>query len=189
MPIFMQCSYSISISAGAMMLVSSLAVKAGKIDLGRAPPFVTQSAARGRRGRDVADEPDDVRVARGRLGGRAFDAVDHRLECDIAREGVAALVVKLADGRAHLVVGVRGDILHQEIHQAGIPLEDGQNLQRAVGRRPRRGGRFGRYWLFAARQFQNGKRVRGKRAVKEDLEEAAKRQKNAIQIGGSRVSG
>jgi len=78
----------------------------GKIHLRRAPTFMAQGAAGGRRGRNVADEPDEVRVARGRLDGRAFDAVNHRLECDIAREGVAALVVKLAHRRAHLVVGV-----------------------------------------------------------------------------------
>jgi hypothetical protein len=39
------------------------------------------------------------------------------------------------------------------------------------------------------RQFQIAQHLRGKRALKEDVEKAAKRQKNAIQVGGSRVSG
>ena len=74
-----------------MMPASCSGGQRRQIHLGRAPPLVTQSAARGRLGRDVADEPHHVRVAGGRLGGGAFHAVDHRLQGDIARQGVAAL--------------------------------------------------------------------------------------------------
>ena len=63
-------------------------------------------------------------------------------ERDVARERIAALIVQFAHGRADLVVGIGGDILHQEIHQARIALQDAENLQGAVGGR-RTGGRRG----------------------------------------------
>jgi hypothetical protein len=62
----------------------------------------------------------------------AFDAINHRLESEVAPQGVAALIAQLADRPGHLFVGVRGDILHQQICQAGVPLEDGEHLLGAV---------------------------------------------------------
>ena len=132
-------SYSISISAGAMMAASCLGAERRQVDLGRAPSLVPESAARGRFGRHVADELDR-RWDRcdGRLGESALHAIDHRLQGDVARDRIAALVVEFAHRRADLVVGVGGDILHQEIDQARIALHDAENLQGAVGG-PRRG--------------------------------------------------
>ena len=69
----------------------------------------------------------------GRLGEGAFHAVDHRFQGDDAGQGVAALAVDVAHGRADLVVGERGDIFHQEVHQATFALQDPEDLQRAVG--------------------------------------------------------
>src|SRR5438270_1545485 len=83
-----------------------------QVHLGRAPSLMAENAACGRSGRHVADELDDVRVLRGRLGERALDTVDNGLQRDVARDGVTALIVQLADGGADLVVGVAGDVLH-----------------------------------------------------------------------------
>ena len=54
-------------------------------------------------------------------------------ERDVARDSVAALVVQFADGGADLVVGVAGDVLHQEVDQPRIALQDAEKLQGAVG--------------------------------------------------------
>jgi len=74
--------------AGAMIAGVLFSGQCGKIHLRRAPTFMAQGAAGGRaRPERCRYEPDEVRVARGRLDGRAFDAVNHRLECDIAARG------------------------------------------------------------------------------------------------------
>ena len=52
---------------------------------------------------------------------------------DVAGERVAGLVVQAADGGADLVVGVGGDVLHEEVDEAGVALQDGEDLQGAVG--------------------------------------------------------
>ncbi len=114
-------AYSISISAGAMMMASSRRVERADSPWPRAIPCGAQAAV-GRRGGDVADEADHRGVPGGRLGGGAFDAIDHRLQCDHASQGVAALAVMLAHGGADLVVGVSGDIFHQEVDQAALAL-------------------------------------------------------------------
>ena len=90
--------------------------------------------AAGRIGRHVADEFDDVRIVGRRLGEGAFHAVDDGRERDVAAERVAALVVEFADGGADLIVGVGGDVLHQEVDEARVALQDAEDLQRAVGR-------------------------------------------------------
>ena len=103
----------------------------------------------------------------GRPEGRE---VDHWLQADHASEGLAALAVDVANGSAHLVVGVGGDVLHQEVDQAAFALQNPEKLQSAVGGagnwRGRRGGRRfgggrGFRWRVAARQAESGQRARG----------------------------
>src|SRR5450759_3405355 len=52
----------------------------------------------------------------------------------IAGERFTALVVQASHGRAHLIVRVARNILHQEIDQTRIALENSEYLQSAVGR-------------------------------------------------------
>jgi hypothetical protein len=56
-----------------------------------------------------------------------------------------------ADGGADLVVGIRSDVFQDEVQKAGIALEDGEDLQGAVGWAWRgRSGRLGRFGRGAA---------------------------------------
>ena len=126
-------AYSISISAGAMMAASCLAPSAGKSTLAARHPLCRRMPPDGGLAGTLPDELDRVGIAGGRLGESALHAVDHRLEGDVTRDRIAALIVEFAHRRAHLVVGVAGDILHQKIDQARIALHDAENLQGAVG--------------------------------------------------------
>ena len=101
--------------------------------------------------------------------------------------------MKFADSRANLVVGVGGQVLHQEVEQARIPLHNAQNLQSAVGGFHRWDSRgscrrccFGRCHRdpTAAREAQRAERGLGKLALEEDIEKATKRQKDTIQLVG-----
>src|ERR1039457_3037619 len=106
--------------------------QARQVHLGGAPSLVPEGSAGRRFGRNVAHEFHQVRVLPGRLGVRALHAVDDRGQRDVAGDGIAALIVKLAHRGADLVVGVGGDVLHQEVDQAGVTLQNAQNLERAV---------------------------------------------------------
>ena len=75
------------------------------------------------------------------LGVGAFDAVDDRLELEIAFERLFGLRLDIAHGGSDLFVRVGGDVLHQEIHQAGVALQQRENLHSAIGGS---GLRFGR---------------------------------------------
>src|ERR1022692_2457369 len=58
-------------------------------------------------------------------------------EAEIAGEGVTRLVVQAAHGGADLIVVKRGDVFHEEVEEARVALEDGEELQGVggVGRR------------------------------------------------------
>ena len=62
-------------------------------------------------------------------------------ELDVAGQRFAGLIVQAADGGADLIVGVGGDVFHEEVDEARIALQDGEDLQGAVGRARGRGGR------------------------------------------------
>ena len=64
---------------------------------------------------------------------RSFHAVDHRGQAQITIQRIAALIVQVPNGGADLIVRISGDVLHQEIDQAGVALQDAKNLQRSVG--------------------------------------------------------
>lgn len=105
-----------------------------KFDLGGFPTFVPQNAAWGFAiGRDVADELIGSAVAGG-FGVVAFDAIDHRFERDVSLESLAALTVDVADGGPDLVVRISGDIFHQKVDEAGVALQDREELQGSIGR-------------------------------------------------------
>lgn len=86
-------------------------------------------------GRNVANELDAVRI--GRFGWvqllvGAFDAVDYGSEGDVAGKAGSAIVMDGADGGANLIVGISGDVLHEEIDPAGVALQDTEDLKCAV---------------------------------------------------------
>ncbi len=63
--------------------------------------------------------------------------------------------VDIARGGAHLLVGVRADVFHEEVENPGVALQNSEQLQRAVfglnlgfRRRYRRGRNFGRKVQF-----------------------------------------
>ncbi len=64
-------------------------------------------------------------------------------------ERLPAPVVHHPRGGADLRVGEVGDVLEEEVHEATLPLEEGQQLERRGGRRP-----------FDARLLRFGLRLR-----------------------------
>ena len=43
-----------------------------------------------------------------------------------------ALLVQTANGGADLIVGIAGDVFHQEVDKPGIALQDGEHLKSAI---------------------------------------------------------
>ncbi len=106
----------------------------GEVDFHGAPAFVAEDAAGDFAvGGDVAEELDGGGVGGVELGEGAFDGVDDGGEFEVAEEGFAGLAVEIADGGADLIVGVGGDVFHKEVDEAGVALEDAEDLERAVG--------------------------------------------------------
>ena len=116
-----------------MMVASCLPARAGRSTLAARHPLCRSVPPAGGLAGTLPTNLTTFGSLRGRLREGAFDAVDHRLERDIAGHGIAALVVQFADGGADLVVGIAGDVFHQEVDQAGIALQDAEKLQGAVG--------------------------------------------------------
>jgi hypothetical protein len=56
--------------------------------------------------------------------------------------------MQIADRRTHLIVGVRGDVFHQKVDEAGVALEDPENLERAIGGLGDPGGWGGLRWRW-----------------------------------------
>src|SRR6266436_4578812 len=77
----------------------------GELDFGGAPSLVAERTTGGRLGWDVAYKFDQTGVLRGGLRIGTLYAVDYGSECDVAGDGIAALIVKFAHGGADLVVG------------------------------------------------------------------------------------
>src|SRR2546423_11849304 len=94
---------------------------------------MTESAAGCAGGGDIAEELDDGGIARRGLGEGAFNAVDDGREGNIADEGIVRGGLHGADGGADLLVVVGGDVLHQEVDDAGVALQDAEDLQGPVG--------------------------------------------------------
>ena len=163
------------------MAASCLAERAGRSTLAARHPLWRSVPPEGGLAGTLPMNLTTIGVGGRRFGEGAFDAIDHGLERDVAGEGIAALVVQLADGGADLVVGVGGDVFHEEVHQAGIALQDSEDLQGAVrglgGRGGRSGGGFRGGGLggrgLAARQVERRERVGGQRPVEQNVEEAA----------------
>lgn len=107
-----------------------LGVEGGEIHFDGAPALVAERSAFGLGGRDVADEFDGGGVGGSGAGVSALDAIDDGLQAEIAGERIAGLVVEAAHGCADLVVVEGGDVFHEEVEEAGIALEDGEELQR-----------------------------------------------------------
>ena len=125
--------HSISISAGAMMAASCFAGSAGRSTLVARQPLWRRTPPGGVPAGTLPMNFTAVGSPRRRLGVGAFHAIDHRRQGHVAGQRLAALVVQAAHGRSHLVVGIGRDVFHDEVDQARIALQDGENLQRAVG--------------------------------------------------------
>jgi putative phosphoribosyl transferase len=154
-----------------------------EVDLFGAPALVTQQAPRrlaicGH----VAEQFYHSGVIGLDLRERALHAVNHGGEPQITPERFAALIVQIAHGRAHLVVRIGGNIFHQEIDEARVPLQDPQNLQGAVGRFGLwRGGRFRGGWRFRLGETERLGDVQWKFSLKQNGEETAKCESDASQ--------
>ena len=65
----------------------------------------------------------------------------------MADQNFTRVLMDVAGGGAHLIVSVRADVLHEEIKNAGVALQDSKELQCAIGGFDfgcgRLGGRFG----------------------------------------------
>ena len=126
--------YSISTSAGAITDALEPGAKRRQIDFFGLPAFVPQQAARSFAvGRDVTQKFHDGGIVGLQFGGAAFHGVDHGRQAQVAIQRIAALLVQIADGRAHLIVGVGADIFHEKVDQARVALQNSQDLERAVG--------------------------------------------------------
>ena len=177
------------------MAASCLAESAGRSTLAARHPLWRSVPPAGGLAGTLPMNLTTLGSAGGRLGEGAFHAVDHRLQGDVAGDGIAALVVQFADGGADLVVGVGGDVFHQEVHQARIALQDAEHLQGAVGgldggRGGRGGGRsrFGR-GRFPPRELQIPEGLVGESAAEQQVEETTKCQRNPVQCNNSNVLG
>src|SRR5262249_29259395 len=116
--------------------------KRRQIDLHASPSFVAKHSTRRRLRRYVAEQLHRRRVNRREPCERAFHPIDHRRELDIPIKRIPALSMQPANSRAHLIVRVRTDVLHEEINQPRVALQNSENLQRPV----RRGSRSSRWW-------------------------------------------
>jgi len=143
---------------------------------GGAPAAMAESATFGLAGsRHVTDEFDERGVAGGRGDGAAFDGVNEGLRGEVAGQDFAGFGVDVAGGCADLLVGVGGDIFHEEIEDAPISLEDAEELERAIfGRdgRGRRGLRRGRRGFGGEAELRD--HVVGQFAAEQEREKRAK---------------
>src|SRR5947209_17065417 len=88
-------------------------------------------AARG----NIPKKLDAIRIgwARGiQLLKSAFDTINHRSKGYVAGKARSAIAVQAAYGSPDLIVFKRSDVLHEEVNEPGIPLQNAKYLQSAV---------------------------------------------------------
>ena len=104
-----------------------------QLDARDPPPAVQQASGEWRPSGHIAHEADGGRIEvlndRDRF---PFPAVEDRLEGDVAFEHAAAASVDVAHGGADLRVLVRRHILHEEIDEAAIALQQREHLHGAI---------------------------------------------------------
>ena len=106
-----------------------------KLDAGCAPAGVEERAAERRLPGDVPDQVEgrgiDLLIPsdRDRL---AFPARKDRLERHVAFEHAAAACVNVTRGGADLRVGIRGEVLEDEVDEPPFALQQGEQLDRAI---------------------------------------------------------
>ena len=89
--------------------------------------------------------------------------VEDRRERGVFVEGLTTPAMHVADRSPHLLIGVRPQILHQEVDEPAIALEEGQHLRRPIGGLDRHRWRCrhpGRQWC--------GRRAKGIKNVVRD---------------------
>ncbi len=102
----------------------------------------------------------------------------------MANQNFARVLVNITRRRADLIVGIGGDVFHEEVEDAGLALQEPEKLKRAVSRfdlgRGRFGGDFWRGRLFRGKA-QVGDQVVGQLAPEEKREKCAKSQQDTVQ--------
>jgi len=99
---------------------------------------MTENAAL-RRGGATADHLDARRIDRGFERHRpALFIVDHRTQRHVAFDRLTRSGVHVAHRGADLRVGIRGQVLHEEVHEPSVALEEGEKLRGAMPRIRRR---------------------------------------------------
>ena len=95
--------------------------------------------------------------------------------------------MEFAHGGAHLIVRVLADVFHQEVHQAGIALQDAEELQGAIRGRPGWRGRRRnlRRRRRALRQTEVRNQFRGKLTAEQKGEKTSKCQAD-LQMNSSK---
>ena len=107
-----------------------------------APAVMLEDALEWRRAVDVTDQPDRRRIeVAGDGHALLLGGVDDRLDRQVIVQGLSATSMDVADRGPDLRVGVRVDVLFQEVNEAAVALQDGQDAE--IGAR----GRPGEEWL------------------------------------------
>ena len=138
--------------------------------------------------RHIADQLDAIRIRR--LGGiqflvSAFHAIYNGRKRQVTIQAGPAVGMKRADSRADLVIGIARYVFHQKVDQAGIPLEDVQDLQSPIADLYNRSG--GRYRCgLRLRKAELRRYIFGKHARKKNRKEAAECSRESRQIGSSK---
>ena len=105
------------------------------MNAGRAPTRMEKRATKRRLPGHVPDEVEGRWIDLPILSDRdslAFPAGKDRLERQIAFEHTVAACVDVTCSRADLCVGVRGEVLEDEVDEAPFPLQQGEHLDGTI---------------------------------------------------------
>ena len=106
-----------------------------KLDAGRAPARMEERATERRLPGDVPDQVEGRGIDLLILSDRdslAFPAGKDRLERHIAFEHAVAACVDVTRGRPDLRVGVRGEVLEDEVDEPAFALQQGEHLDGTI---------------------------------------------------------
>jgi len=105
------------------------------MNAGRAPTRMEKRATERRLSGHVADEVEGRWIDRPILSDRdslAFPAGKDRFERHITFEHAVAACVDVTRSRADLRVGVRGEVLKDEVDESPFPLQQGEHLDGTI---------------------------------------------------------
>jgi hypothetical protein len=94
----------------------------------------------------------------------------------VAHQQLTRFLMDIASRSADLFIGVGRDVFHEEVENAGVALENAEQLQRTVRGFHFRRGRLGRRGLRFGGEAEFGDQVRGQFASEQKREECAESQ-------------